>query len=216
MNLPSEALEAALPLDPHPPGARRWVPIRTLAEHHRERVLTHLLKLDERDRLLRFGHWASDEQIARYVASLDFERDEVFGVFDRRLRLVAMAHLARAQASQDGDRETEHVAEFGVSVLPRQRGRGIGTRLFEHAMMHARNRGVRWMVIHVARENSPMLAIVRRAGAKVQIDGTEAVAELALPDDTIGSQLEELLGHHAADLDYRLKRQVLRLDCATG
>ena len=34
----------------------------------------------------------------------------------------------------------------------------------------------------------------------------------ALPADTLGSQLEELLGHHAADFDYRMKLQVLRLD----
>jgi GNAT superfamily N-acetyltransferase len=211
MSLSSEALEAALPLGALPPGAKRWVPIRTLGERHRDRVLAHLLKLDERDRLLRFGHLASDEQIARYVQSLDFVRDEVFGVFDRRLQLVAMAHLARAHAG-DGIRSVEHVAEFGVSVLPRQRGRGMGTRLFEHAMMHARNRGVRWIFVHVARENSPMLAIVRRAGAHVQVDGAEAVAELALPDDTLGSQLEELFGHHAAALDYRLKLQVLRVE----
>ncbi len=215
MSLQSEALEAALPLDPHPRGARRWVPIRTLTERHRERVLTHLLKLDERDRLLRFGHLASDEQIGRYVETLDFERDELFGVFDRRLALVAMAHLARADAAPDGNDAAaarELVAEFGVSVLPRQRGRGIGSRLFEHAVMHARNRGVRLLQVHVARENSPMLAIVRRAGAQVVVDGGEAIAELALPGDTIGSQLEELLGHHAADFDYRLKLQVLRLD----
>lgn len=218
MSLQSEALEAALPLDPKPPGATRWVPIRTLAGQHRERVLAHLLKLDERDRLLRFGHLASDEQIGRYVDSLDFDRDEVFGIFDRRLALVAMAHLARADATAGTDGadgiadRVEHIAEFGVSVLPRQRGRGIGTRLFEHAVMHARNRGVRVLHVHVARDNSPMLAIVRRAGARVQIDGSEAVAELALPTDTIGSQLEELLGHHAADFDYRMKLQVLRLD----
>lgn len=219
MSLPSEALEAALPLDPHPPGARRWVPIRTLAEQHRDRVLAHLLALDERDRLLRFGHLASDEQIGRYVAGLDIDRDEVFGVFDRRLKLVAMAHLARMDTpagSDDAGRETERFAEFGVSVLPRQRGRGLGTRLFEHAVMHARNRGVRLMVVHVARDNRPMLAIVRRAGARIDVDGGEAVAELALPSDTIGSQLEELLGHHAADFDYRMKLQVLRLDRLRG
>lgn len=215
MSQQTDLLEAALPLDTPPAGPWRWVPIRTLSERHRQRVLTHLLKLDERDRLLRFGHLASDEQIARYVASLDFERDELFGVFDRRLALVAMAHLARADATAPGDgaaTASGRVAEFGVSVLPRQRGRGIGARLFEHAVMHARNRGVRVLHVHVARGNGPMLAIVRRAGAALRFDGGEAVAELTLPADTLGSQLEELLGHHAADFDYRMKLQVLRLD----
>ncbi len=206
---PTDLLEAALPSNPGPAKAPRWVPIRTLGSHHRERVLAHLLALEERDRWLRFGHAASDEQIALYAQGMDFDRDEVFGIFNRRLRLVAMAHLAFAPR---GDAGEPAAAEFGVSVLPSTRGRGFGGRLFEHAIMHARNRGVRRMHVHLARENSPMLAIVRRAGAHVRTEGGDAMAELDLPADTLGSQIEELLGHHAADFDYRLKLQALRLD----
>jgi hypothetical protein len=81
------------------PGAQpafsiRWVPIRSLAARHRPRILSHILALSEIDRYLRFGYAASDVQIARYVEQLDFERDEVFGIFNRRLELLAMAHLA--------------------------------------------------------------------------------------------------------------------------
>src|SRR6218665_3946602 len=71
-----------------------WVPIRSLARRHRRRIKEHLLSLSERDRYLRFGYPASDEQIGRYAMGLDFERDEVLGIFNRRLELVAMAHLA--------------------------------------------------------------------------------------------------------------------------
>ena len=73
------------------------------------------------DRYLRFGHPAVDAQIGRYVDLIDFDRDEVFGVFNRRLQLIAMAHLAYL-----GDSQRPHAAEFGVSVLPRYRGRGFG------------------------------------------------------------------------------------------
>ena len=72
----------------------RWCPIRALAPRHRARILTHLLALDEADRHLRFGYAASDSHVGRYVDQLDFERDEVYGVFNRRLELVAMARLA--------------------------------------------------------------------------------------------------------------------------
>jgi GNAT superfamily N-acetyltransferase len=167
-------------------------------------VRAHLQALDERARLLRFGHIASDEQIGLYVEQMDFGRDELYGVFDRRLRLVAMAHLA---FDNDGLE-----AEFGVSVLPRARGKGLGTRLFEHAVMHARNRGVSNIVIYVARENIPMLAIVHRAGAQISFDGAQAVARLQLPADTLGTQLGALLDGHAAEFDYQVKLQVLRLD----
>ncbi len=60
---------------------------------HRPLVLHHLLQLDEADRFLRFGYLANDEQVSRYVEKLDFTRDEVFGIFNRRLELIAMAHL---------------------------------------------------------------------------------------------------------------------------
>ncbi len=181
-----------------------WVPIRTLGPRHSERVRAHLLALDEQARLLRFGHVASDEQIGLYVDQMDFGRDELYGVFDRRLRLVAMAHLAFENEGLE--------AEFGVSVLPRTRGKGLGTRLFEHAVMHARNRGVGLMVIYVARENVAMLAIVRRAGAQISFDGAQAVAKLQLPADTLGTQIGALLDGRAAEFDYQVKLQVLRLD----
>jgi GNAT superfamily N-acetyltransferase len=209
MSLQTEHLDHALP---HRAGAPSpWFPIRRLAERHRERVLTHLLALGEQDRHLRFGHVASDEQIAQYVAHLDFERDELFGVFDSRLRLVAMAHLAFAPAPHDAS-PAVRAAEFGVSVSERQRGRGIGGRLFEHAVTHARNRGARSLAIHFARENAAMQAIVRRAGAEISFEGGDAVALLPLPADTLGSQLTALLETQAAEFDYRWKLRVLRLD----
>ena len=198
-------LESALPTGPPPAGKPwHWLPVRTLGEHHHSRVLDHLQALDAQDRHLRFGHAASDEQIGRYVAQLDFGRDEVFGVFDAQLVLVAMAHLAF-----DGD---AGMAEFGVSVFPYLRGRGIGARLFNHAVTHARNRGAHSMAIHIARENTAMLSIVRRAGAQIRFDGADAVAQLGLPADTLGSQIEAIVERQAADFDYRIKLQVLRLD----
>src|SRR6478736_6832133 len=80
-----------------PEGARpgrAWVPIRSLGPRHRERITAHLVALDERSRYLRFGYAANDAQIHRYVDTLDFEQDEVFGIFNRRLELIALAHLA--------------------------------------------------------------------------------------------------------------------------
>ena len=64
----------------------------------------------------------------------------MFGIFNRRLELIALAHLAHREADAGAGRAA--ISEFGVSVLPKARRRGFGRRLFEHAMLHARNRGV--------------------------------------------------------------------------
>ncbi|MBB4844726.1 GNAT superfamily N-acetyltransferase [Paucibacter oligotrophus] len=181
-----------------------WVPIRSLARRHRHRIAQHLLQLDERDRYLRFGYPASDEQISRYAMSLDFARDEVLGIFNRRLELVSMAHLAYAPSPQRAGQAA--MAEFGVSVLKQVRGRGFGARLFERAALHARNRGIDTLFIHALSENGAMLKIARNAGATVERDGSESEAWLRLPPDTVSSHVGEAIERHMAELDFQFKR----------
>jgi GNAT superfamily N-acetyltransferase len=180
-----------------------WVPIRSLGPRHRERIAAHLLSLEVSDRYLRFGYAATDAQISKYVDMLDFEQDEVFGIFSRRLELIAMAHLAHSVVAPE--KKGPAVSEFGVSVLPSARSRGFGRRLFEHAMLHARNRGVGTLLIHALSENTAMLKIARRAGATVVREGSESDAWLKLPPDTFGSHIDELVEQRAAEIDYRLK-----------
>ncbi|RGE46021.1 GNAT family N-acetyltransferase [Comamonas testosteroni] len=178
------------------------VPIRSLSPRHRERIVKHLLKLDARDRYLRFGYAASDEQVARYVEHLDFERDDIFGIFNRRLELIAMAHLAFA-----GHPEHEKCAEFGVSVLKSARGKGLGARLFERAVLHARSKNVSMMFIHALSENTAMLKIARNAGATVKRDGSESEAYLELPPADFETHVNELMTEHIGEMDYQLKKQ---------
>ena len=113
------------------------VPIRSLGPSHRNRIAAHLQALDADDRYLRFGYQATNEHIERYVAGLNFDRDDIFGIFNRKLELIAMAHLAVS-----GNAEHNSCAEFGGSVLKKARGRRYGTRLFERAVIHARNEAV--------------------------------------------------------------------------
>jgi GNAT superfamily N-acetyltransferase len=209
-------LQAAQPADagsgggdagPARPG-RSWVPIRSLGPRHRDRIATHLTALDERSRYLRFGYAATDAQIHRYVDMIDFEQDEVFGIFNRRLELIALAHLAHRDA--DPSRGRAASSEFGVSVLPKARGRGFGRRLFEHAILHARNRGVETIFIHALSENTAMLRIAKGAGAILERAGPESEAWLKLPPDSFASHLDEVIGERAAELDYQWKLHALR------
>lgn len=182
------------------------VPIRSLGANHRERIARHLLALEPRDRYLRFGFMANDDQVQRYVDSLNFERDEIFGIYNRRLELIAMAHLAFS-----ANKKLEACAEFGVSVSKSARGRGYGARLFDRAAMHARNDGVSTMMIHALSENAVMLKIARNAGAEVERDGADSEAHLRLMPATMDTRLAELVQEHVAQADYRIKVQVKHL-----
>ena len=184
-------------------GSSLIVPIRSLGSGHLGRIAAHLLALDEQDRYLRFGYAANDEQIQRYVDQLDFDRDDIFGIFNRRLELIAMAHLAFIP-NEPG---TPAGAEFGVSVLKQARGRGYGTRLFDRAVMHARNEGVELMFIHALSENTAMIKIARNAGATLERAGSETEAYLRLPPATLDTRVSELVEEQVAQADYRLKQQ---------
>nr|WP_279343411.1 GNAT family N-acetyltransferase [Variovorax terrae] len=191
---------AERPDEPRP--APVMVPIRSIGPSHRERIASHLLALDAHDRYLRFGYAANDEQVRRYVDGLDFERDDIFGIYNRRLALIAMAHLAFST-----NPECKSCAEFGVSVLKPARGRGYGARLFDRAVIHARNEGVDLMFIHALSENTAMLKIARNAGATVERDGSEAEAYLRLPAATLDTRVSEIVEEQFAQTDYRLKVQ---------
>ena len=195
-----QALAAPAP-DTTKPGPS-LVPIRSLGANHRDRIAQHLLALSEHDRYLRFGYVANDEQIQRYADKLDFERDEIFGIYNRKLELIAMAHLAYST-----DAQCDACAEFGVSVAESARGRGYGARLFDRAAMHARNDGVSLMFIHALTENTAMLKIARKAGATVERDGAESEAHLRLPPATLDTRLTELVEEQVALTDYRIKSQ---------
>ena len=178
------------------------VPIRSIGPSHRDRIAAHLLALDGDDRYLRFGYAATDEHIGRYVDGLDFDRDDIFGIYNRKLELIAMAHLAFSQQAAHSS-----CAEFGVSVLKKARSRGYGSRLFERAVIHARNEGVDLMFIHALTENTAMLKIARNAGAVLERAGSETDAHLRLPPATLDSRMSEIVDEQVARTDYRLKAQ---------
>jgi GNAT superfamily N-acetyltransferase len=164
------------------------------------KIARHLYGLNLHDRYLRFGYAATDEQIGRYVEGMNFVRDEIYGVFNRRLELVAMAHLAFSI-----DPQWSTCAEFGVSVLFQSRGKGLGGKLFDHAVVHARNEAVHMLFIHALSENSAMLRIAKSAGARVERDGSESEAYLQLPAANLDSQVTQIVNEQMSEVDYQVK-----------
>lgn len=180
-----------------------WVPIRALSRRHKAKVSQHLLALNSHDRYLRFGFAASDADVAHYVRRIDFEADEVLGIFNHRLELIGLAHLAPCGPM---------VGDFGVSVLAHARGRRLGRRLFDAASLHARNRGIDTLIIQALAINQPMLNIARAAGAEIEYFGADAEARVRLPADNVSSHIAELVEQNLAEWDLQMKRQARLLE----
>lgn len=185
------------PRDVERHGAR----IRELSPRNRQAMIGHLLLLSPEDRYLRFGYAATDEHIIAHVETLNFEHTNVFGVFHRQGRLMAMAQLAYTL-----DRNCVRCAEFGVSVDKDARGQALGQALFARAVQHARNEGIDRFLVHALTQNRPMLHIARKAGATMLMHGDESQAILVLPKADLESQALEVWQNGVAKTGHRLMR----------
>ncbi len=188
---------------------RRAVLVKQLEERDRRRMLKHFLGLDDSDRLLRFGSKLPDEQIQAYVERIDFQRDTLYGVYNRVFKLVAVGHLAFAPKEKvpAGGAHTSkaRIAEFGVSVSASARGMGIGSKLFERAAIHCRNSDVDTLYMHCLSSNQTMMHIAKKAGMEIQRERGEADAYLRLMPANPASMLQEAVEEQVATIDYNLK-----------
>ena len=181
------------------------IPIAPLDISKSPQILKHLCELSDHDRYLRFGYKANNAQIEQYVANLKFERDEIYGIFNSELQIIAMAHLALMK--EEGQ---EYSAEFGVSVSAHARGRGYGAHLFQRAVMHARNEKVYKMHVHALSENAPMIRIARKGGAKIERYGSDVEAFLSLPKRDLDSRVTEFISNQYAKTNYSIKEDANR------
>ena len=191
------------------PDAKASVRVKELTERDRRRLLMHFLALPDSDRLLRFGIVLSDELVTRYVQKLDFVRDTLFGVYDAKLHLIGVGHLAfAARDARPSITETtskQRIAEFGLSVSATARGLGVGTRLFERAAIHCRNADVDTLTMQCLASNQVMMRIARKAGMVIQRAHGEADAYLKLIPANPASVLQEAVEEQVAQLDYSIK-----------
>jgi hypothetical protein len=182
--------------------------IKELSERDRPYMVNHFKALDVEDRVLRFGGHLTDEAITRYVDNIDFTRDRMFGVYENSFNLVGVGHLAfpppELLPAMSDSQQKETVAEFGVSVLAPARRLNVGTRLFDRAALHCRNKQIDTLYIHCLASNKPMLCIAKKAGMEIHRDHGEVDGYLKLPMGDRDSRLYEAVEEQAAMVNYAL------------
>jgi uncharacterized glyoxalase superfamily metalloenzyme YdcJ len=63
------------------------------------------------------------------------------------------------------------------------------------------------LFVHALSENTAMIKIAKRAGARIERDGSDSQAHLRLPPADFDSRMEEMLDQQVAWTDYQLKTQ---------
>ncbi len=166
-----------------------------LGPHHRARVLQHLRALPAHDLWLRFGYAVTDDALRRYVRTLHFGRDAVFGIVDESAQLLALGHLGFDK------NHASNTAELGLSVLPHMRRHGFGLRLLERAAVHARNRGATQLMMNYMPENDALKLLAQQAGMQLIPDSYEPRAYLPLKPPTAASMMDETFSEILAAID---------------
>lgn len=171
-------------------------PVRILVPAEFGLYRAHLLRLSPEDRRLRFGYAIDDRAVGDHVARLVPRCDSILAHFGDDLAVVGAVHVALCR----GD-----AAEFAFSVEAPFRGRGIGTSLFERAILFARNRGARAAYSYCLAENRAMRRLARHVEMDVATRAGESEGELALSRPTPMTLAREAVAEHAGLCDYTLK-----------
>jgi GNAT superfamily N-acetyltransferase len=119
---------------------------------------------------MRFGFPIADAGIRAHVQRIDLRTSHILALFDD-LDVVAAAHIGWAG---DG------VAEFAFSVDREWRGRGVGSEIFNRAVLWARYRGLRQAIVYCLNENQAIRHILREAGGQMTVAAGETEGRLEL------------------------------------
>ena len=177
------------------------LPVQELDAGYLPQLRRHFAALPRDDLRLRFGTALAPVQVDSYVARLNFERDSLFGVFSDDLELVGVAHLWCS----------DRAAELGLSVLPGHRRRGLGTALFQRAVLRARNRQIIELFMHCLADNAIIAHIAKKAGMRIVTEHGESDAFLELPHGTAATLGQELAEQQLALFDWTAKNHVAQV-----
>jgi len=142
---------------------------RHLGSGDRPAILSHLLRLSDGDRQMRFCHVLNDDGVRSYAERINFERDICIGVFDRHETLVALVQ---------GFVYDEHgvrLMEAAFSTDEAMRRRGLGTLLFAEITDCALAAGVDRVIAQCLAGNRPMRMLLLAAGATCEVEDGEVI-----------------------------------------
>jgi GNAT superfamily N-acetyltransferase len=169
---------------------------RPLLPFDRAAYAAHLRRLSPGDRRSRFHADLGDAAVERHAAKALAGPGRVMGWFEHgALRGAAEVALSRGGLS----------AEAAFEVEEAWRGRGVGTALVGAALLWARNRGARRLIVHTTRRNVPMLRAAQAHGAAFEFDLADAEGAIEAHAPDLRSHLAELLAIHAAWRDWAVE-----------
>jgi GNAT superfamily N-acetyltransferase len=173
-------------------------PKSLLTDAERVLLLEHFQALDAEDRRLRFGLSVTNDFLQHYVnMAVADEHSEIFVIFADHC-IAAVCHVA--VGSGEG--------ELGFSVLPRYRGSGMTSALFERAVSYLRVHNISTVYIHCLSENRVMQHIARKNQMSVVTELGESDARLTVAEPTLLTVYQNNSAHRVAVYDALMRQHI--------
>jgi len=173
---------------------RRLLPYEYDKYHH------HLTRLDNDSKRLRFGITVSNEFIRTFCESVKNAPDEhvLFGIEDRHLNLIAVAHVALDEQAND--------IELAFSVLKRHQRQGLGNALFKRVLQWCRvNNKLKGRIICLP-SNLAIKHLCTKWGLEVVTDAVDSHVDISLPQADFNTHVSEIQDAGTAVINYYANR----------
>ncbi len=164
----------------------------------RDRLIAHLVSLQDEDRRLRFGGMVTDDYIKDYVTS-SFKTNCKWFACEEECKIVAACHASVL----DGQ------AELGCSVDKEYRGNKIAQAMFDRAVTWLRAQGITEVYMHCLTENGAMKHIARKNDMTVVSEHGEVDATVSVQPATPFTPIVDAYADRMAIYDMLYKRNLV-------
>ena len=127
--------------------------------------------------MLRFSGALSDAAVADYCRHIEWRRGSVIGCFVNGV-------LRGAAELQVDDSHFPKRGEMAIAVESPWQNQGIGSELFQHALVVARNRLVRTLYMSCPADNRRMQHVARKFTADLRFGEGEVKADIVMSSPT--------------------------------
>lgn len=176
--------------------------VRRVLPHEYGKYHTHLQRLDDTSKYLRFGFYIRDEVLEQVFDKIDADHQHhiLFCIENDNLDFVAVGHIALGEDM-----------ELAFSVLKEYQGQGMGSALMKRCIQWCRTHNVLKGYMVCLSTNSTMRHLCAKYGIKLNNDDGETLANICLEQAHADTYIEELMDRNLAVLDWISKRALLPL-----
>ena len=143
-----------------------------------------LKKLDEDSKHSYFGRYVNDESIDTLLTTIKNDiKKHHFLIAEDELSWVGVVHISEAAVDE---------VEFGITVAPRHRRKGVGNQLISEAIVWSTNRGYQHLYMHCVSWNTAIKRLCIKHNLELTTEYGERETKMPLPKLSLVSLGQEI------------------------